>query len=270
MLAQPRVVGVIRVRATNHQQQGSHDDGGNFNAPHSAGSVVDRRHIESDVARPLSSGDHEFSDNSSVNDDDDEDTTLVFRRKLQEWAVNSKSTHAAVTSLLGVLRSHTCFSSLPSSARALLQTPRSSGVSQRSGGKYRHFGVEAGVRKVLQDFPELPAELSLTFNIDGLELCKSKRTTFWVILGRVNDVQEPFVVSVFFGHSKPSDANDLLSGFVDEMKVLLDDGITVGSQTLPVMLHALVCDAPCQSVCFVHKRPSRFLQLLKVHCERGT
>lgn len=122
-------------RSKHQQQQSSHDGGEIFNVLQPAGSVIDRRRIEGHVAQPLSSGDHELSDHSSVNEDD-EDTTLAFRHKLQEWAVNSKSIHAAVTSLLGVLRSRTYFSSLPSAARTLLHTPRSSGTSQRSGGKY--------------------------------------------------------------------------------------------------------------------------------------
>ncbi|KAH9384816.1 hypothetical protein HPB48_026834 [Haemaphysalis longicornis] len=73
---------------------------------------------------------------------------------------------------------------------------------------------------MLQDCPEIPEEVSLTFNIDGLEICKSKSTNFSLIVCRVKIVENvPFVLSVFFAHSKPTDPKDLLSGFLDETKM---------------------------------------------------
>ncbi|KAK8770419.1 hypothetical protein V5799_013121 [Amblyomma americanum] len=102
----------------------------------------------------------------------------TFRHQLQTWALESGSSHAAVTSLLKVLRSHKCFSSLPSSARALLQTPKKSNdLSEISGGQYRHFGVEAGIRQILGECRDLPPELNLTFHIDALPSSKSSRGT---------------------------------------------------------------------------------------------
>ncbi|XP_077498778.1 uncharacterized protein LOC144109886 [Amblyomma americanum] len=178
----------------------------------------------------------------------DEDVA-TFRHQLQTWAVESGSSHAAVTSLLKVLRSHKCFSSLPSSARALLQTPKKSNeLSEISEGQYRHFGVEAGIREILGQCRDLPPELNLTFHIDGLPLSKSSRGQFWTILGRISNLKHaaPFVTSVFFGDSKPRDANEFLYSFVEELNVLLSTGIAVEAFTIPVKLKAIVCDAPAK------------------------
>lgn len=96
---------------------GSRDD--DMNLPPPAFSLHhDQRRLSSDV---------QSADNDRVSrgiaSDDDESDVLNFRQRLQAWAVESRCSHAAVTSLLSVLRSHTCFSSLPSSARTFLQTP---------------------------------------------------------------------------------------------------------------------------------------------------
>lgn len=127
---------------------------------------------------------------------DDEESNVNFRQRLQAWAVESRCSHAAVTSLLSVLRSHTCFVSLPSTARTLLQTPgRVLNIRELAGGKFRHFGLEAGLRQTLLDCTHLPDELSLCFSIDGLPLVPSKRPspaistvsfTVFILPARVN------------------------------------------------------------------------------------
>lgn len=180
---------------------------------------------------------------------DGEDTVSDFRGRLQAWAVESQSSHVAVTSLFGVLRSHGCLASLPLSARALLQTPRKSlSILDLAGGKYHHFGLEIGLRRTLQDCEHMPSELRLTFNIDGLPLTKSSKGQFWTILGRINLLDKPpFVVGCFYCDSKPKDANEFLRRFVNELKLLMTSGIVFGTLEIPVALHALICDAPAKA-----------------------
>lgn len=181
---------------------------------------------------------------------DDRESDVNFRQWLQAWAVESRSSHAAVTSLLKGLRKHSCFASLPSSARTLLQTPsRALNIRELAGGKFHHFGIEAGLRQALQCCEPLPEELSVIFNIDGLPLAKSSRDQFWLILGRVRNFEnlEPFVVSVFFGKAKPKDANEFLQCFVDETKALLAGGLLFNGTSIPLKVHSLVCDAPAKA-----------------------
>ncbi|XP_070384800.1 uncharacterized protein [Dermacentor albipictus] len=182
--------------------------------------------------------------------DSGDSNVLTIRQMLQAWAAESRCPQAAVTSLLAVLRSHSCLSSLPSSARALLQTPkRVLTIKELGGGKFHHFGLEAGLRQTLHGGEHLPAELSLSFNIDGLPLAKSSRDQLWIILGRIQNFEdgEPFVVSLFFGKTKPQDANEFLQCFVEETKKLLVEGLSVHDASVPVKLHSIICDAPAKA-----------------------
>ncbi|KAH7979526.1 hypothetical protein HPB49_009753 [Dermacentor silvarum] len=154
--------------------------------------------------------------------DSDDSNVLNFLKKLQARAVESRCPQATVTSLLAVLRSHSCLLSLTLSARTLLQTPnRILNVKELAGGKFYYFGLEAGLRQTLLGCEHLPAELSLSFNIDGLPLAKSSRDQFWIILGRIGNFEdcEAFVVSVFLGNTKPQYANEFLQCFVEKSKV---------------------------------------------------
>lgn len=104
-----------------------------------------------------------------TNDEAPHDVAAVdFRRNLQLWALESKSSHKAVTSLLGVLRKRKCLASLPSTARTLLKTPKSTHVLTMAGGKFHHFGLEAGLRQALQSCKELPTELVINVNVDDM------------------------------------------------------------------------------------------------------
>ncbi|XP_077536347.1 uncharacterized protein LOC144148704 [Haemaphysalis longicornis] len=179
-----------------------------------------------------------------------EGDTGSFRSRLQTLAIEHGLSHSSVTALLGLLRTHGCFSSLPRSARTLLATPRrSQGILHIAGGKYCHFGIEEGVRDVLRLAKALPQELALNFNIDGLPIAKSSGSHFWTILGQVKDIDphSPFVVGVFFGYEKPDNGNEFLRLFVNDLKTVTTAGIQVGALTIPVRLNALICDAPAKA-----------------------
>jgi len=83
--------------------------------------------------------------------------------------VNNNLTHVQCNNILSVLRTHTCFSSLPKNVRTLLKTPRTPAVvSKVDPGNYIHFSLEAEIIKTLSLslISNVPHELEIDFNTD--------------------------------------------------------------------------------------------------------
>jgi hypothetical protein len=96
--------------------------------------------------------------------------------------------------------------------------------------------------------------LQLIINIDGVPLYRSsKSNVMWPILGRITNITDtkPFVISIYYGHSKPPNLNEFLSPFVEEMKKLENGILKVDGRSFTVKLNCVVCDAPARS--FVKK-----------------
>lgn len=54
-------------------------------------------------------------------------------------------------------------------------------------------------------------------------------------------------MGVFFGSSKPNNANSFLRLFVDDLNAALRAGVIIGETAIPVSLQALICDAPAKA-----------------------
>ncbi|XP_064465345.1 uncharacterized protein LOC135376812 [Ornithodoros turicata] len=192
----------------------------------------------------------ETESSASVCAGPDAGNTNDFCTRLRIWSVETGVTHSQLTGLLNILHTHPCFSNLPRSARTLLKTPRASPDFQDiHPGKYHHFGLASGLRYVLKNALSLPDILLLNVNIDGLPLTKSTTQQFWPILCDVVNCEksEPFPVGIYFGHTKPSNANDYLKLFVSEVKELLLNGVEIGGSHVPIKIEAFVCDAPARA-----------------------
>ena len=106
--------------------------------------------------------------------------------------------------------------------------------------------------------------LKLKFNIDGIPLFKSTGTQFWPILCSLGSYT-PFMVSIFYGPTKPSSLQDFLIDFLEELDEVIHAGISCGDRTYDVKIGAFICDAPARA----------FLKSIKGHtgydaCERCT
>lgn len=175
--------------------------------------------------------------------------------QLRMWAVYHSIPQKALTALLKLLRSHPCHSGLPSDARTLMRTPRSGQeIVDVPPGKYIHFGVTAGLTCALCS-AHTAHKISLSFSIDGLPVSRSSRAELWPIQCLIQNERnvQPFVVGVFFGDSKPKSSNQYLKAFVDEMKVLLDEGIQVCSRTIEVDVANFICNTPARAFILMTK-----------------
>ncbi|EAT43410.1 AAEL005157-PA, partial [Aedes aegypti] len=198
---------------------------------------------------------------------------IDFRDELKNWAIKFQIKHAALNSLLTLLKSHITDNVLPKDARTLVGTPRNTSISADPsiGGEYWHYGLRKVLDHTLSSYDKLPSKLSLNVNIDGLPTFKSSTTSFWPILVNVHELRRsmsPLVVGVFCGTckfanfivlcellatfliftAKPKDINVFLSPFVNDLNDVLENGLTINQQKISINLRCFICDTPARSM----------------------
>ena len=96
--------------------------------------------------------------------------------------------------------------------------------------------------------------------MDGLPLYKSNTKELWPILVRVLTAKDthPFVVSLFVGKTKPPSVEAFVRPFLDELKQMMENGITIGDAHFNVKVANFVCDAPAR----------QFVKCIAGHCGR--
>lgn len=183
---------------------------------------------------------------SSENDDDEQ---LDIRKELQKWGITHQVPQNAVSDLLKILKTHQCFSYLPSDSRTLFRTPKSTPVREVLPGNYCHMGIEEGIKSILnsQAHDLVPDLVKVHFNIDGIPIHKSTNTAFWPILGSIRSFEGVFVVGIYEGTSKPADVNCYLEEFVSEAINLFEKGIYFNNKKINFIIEAFVCDAPARA-----------------------
>lgn len=102
---------------------------------------------------------------------------------LKQWAIEYGITRRALSALLKILISAGLWY-LASDSRALLKTPRTVPIVDMCGGKYWYGGLRKNLETLLSSIKE-NITINLSFNVDGLPVFKSAKTTFWPILAHI-------------------------------------------------------------------------------------
>ena len=187
---------------------------------------------------------------SSINSEEDSHITNI-RDDWSEWAITFNVPHATLSALLTILRRSDI--DLPKDHRTLLSTPRLCDVKSLAGGTYCHIGVANGIHSTLSgssvDLDNCDT-LTLRVNVDGIPLSRSSTTNLWPLLCTIQELSgnDPFVVGVFSGTTKPSSVNEFLFDFIQEMKVLNVDGVLHDAKLYTIVLDAFICDAPARAL----------------------
>lgn len=200
--------------------------------------------------------DHNESQNdTSVTLEDiiDYKDTTTLRIDVQKLIIENNIAHSIANKLLLILRKHGHIE-LPSDVRVLLQTPRNVSANFKiiGNGNYVHFGLSSALEQSIKIYINFlkTKEIKLNLNIDGLPLCKSSGSQFWPIMASIEDIDvytKPFIIGVYHGMCKPTDANEFLTDFVNEFIVLSQRGITVYNEMYTVVINAIICDTPARS-----------------------
>lgn len=155
--------------------------------------------------------------------------------------------HQTINGLLQILRFHNV-SNIPKDARTLLKTPKKHVVHDIAGGTHWYNGIGTNLTLIYSGKSNIPNEIELMFNIDGLPISKSSLSQFWPILGQIyKSDYEPFFVSIFHGYSKPKDVNEYLEPFVAELNDLLENGFIIDEKPVEIICRCFLCDAPAKS-----------------------
>ncbi|CAC5378008.1 unnamed protein product [Mytilus coruscus] len=181
---------------------------------------IDHGDIDTECNAPyyLISDSEDELDSSTCSDNNDS-----FQDLLADWAVEFDIPMNALSSLLSILRPS--INNLPKDPRTLLGTKTTYEISELCGGQYFHFGLKSGIKSILSAEPDIlivDEQIRVQLNMDGLPLFRSSNAQFWPILGRIENVGkgEPFIIGLFYGNSKPSNAADYLSALIEEFNGL--------------------------------------------------
>uniref|UniRef100_A0A1B0DGN6 Transposase domain-containing protein n=1 Tax=Phlebotomus papatasi TaxID=29031 RepID=A0A1B0DGN6_PHLPP len=195
--------------------------------------------------RPLSSDDEETCEDLQEKPRLSE---ANLEEKLKDWALRSSLPHIWLKELLEILRIEPHLRHLPKDPRTFLQTPRKVLITPMGSGHYWYNGLRNVLQGCLSEVSD-NAIITLQFHVDGLPISRSSKLQLWPILCRIMEKPEipPKVIAIYQGHGKPSNLNDFLEPFVDEILELIQNGIMIDSKHLRIHIHSFICDSPARA-----------------------
>ena len=137
---------------------------------------------------------------------------------------------------------------LPLTSRTLLNNSINILIEYKSGCEYYFFGVAKMIYSYLNKFKtnlsSLENTLELMMNIDGLPLYKSSNICVWPILIKIVNLNIIFPVAITLG--KPKNL-DFMLDTINELTVMLSNGLSYNDTIINLNLTAIVADAPAKS-----------------------
>ncbi|XP_045034596.1 uncharacterized protein LOC116918629 [Daphnia magna] len=193
------------------------------------------------------SGKQEIFDDNDVGNDE----RPTFRQLFSVWVTIWGICQNAVDDLLSLFRSQSWGLDLPKTCRSLLKTPRSVNVKDIPPGKYHHFGILNGIIRILNLISEsdIPFEIFIFVNVDGLPIAKSSGSQLWPILAMISNIhfRQVFCVGLFHGSEKPHFSCEYLADFISEALNLCNNGFTYKDRPHILKIDGFICDAPARS-----------------------
>lgn len=183
-----------------------------------------------------------------------------------KWAIDCNIPQIAFNKLLILLKKHKCFEGFPKDCRTIMRTniENQPKIQTVEPGAYYHFGIlNKGIEQNFPShFPEFIKDknkIELVVGIDGLPLYKSNSEQLWPILTYIfPENNNVFPIGIYCGREKPTDSNVFLKNFVEEAKILYENGISIKNTTYIFSIYTLCCDVPAKSFVLKIKGHSGF------------
>ncbi|OXA41288.1 hypothetical protein Fcan01_24156 [Folsomia candida] len=192
--------------------------------------------------------------NSSSEYDSDEvnDADQDFKSGLVKWVAKHKINGVAVDDLLKLLSANIPGGNLPESYKTLMKTPTKYKIDLIDGGQYYHFGLERQLQRLskIAGFTDNFETIELKIGIDGLPISRSSKKQFWPILasGDILNNGKPFLVGLYFSlFCKPEKSDQLLGPLVEELTLLLANGVEINGLVRKISIKCIVADAPARN-----------------------
>nr|CAI5866725.1 unnamed protein product [Callosobruchus analis] len=163
---------------------------------------------------------HDPIQSSSLDSDEGETGDIKnfdFSQDIKAWALKHNIKHVAIKDLLEILNKNTDVR-FPKDPRTFQTTPCETNIWDIAGGQYWHNGLS------------------------------SSRYEFWPILFNINEFPyKPMIVGMYYGKGKPSNPNEFLSQFVEELMLIMNKGVMITEYKISVHLKCFICDSPARS-----------------------
>lgn len=173
-----------------------------------------------------------------------------LKNALHEWALKNRITHNALNELLTVLDEHAHIKMLPRNSRTLLRTPRIVEIQKMGNGEFWYGGIKECLQTAFKYIQQKPAEIKLNISVDGMTTFKSSKKKFWPIQINIVKMQNipPMIVGLWGGF-EPFGAEQFLRQFVNELNVILSNGIILNSSNIrtAVKINSFICDTPARA-----------------------
>lgn len=193
------------------------------------------------ISLNLSGGDKDSNDYEA-----EENPTVSF---LKQWSIKNNITHTALSELLKWFSTSPAIHNLPKDARTLLATPSATSlvIEDMEPGQFYYFGLQSKLETFVISQPQVINVLILQFNIDGVQIYKSKNVAFWPILSFIkNSKHYVFPVAIYSGTKKPH-LEEFFKKFVDELILLTNTGLVINNCNINIKIEAFCCDTPARS-----------------------
>ena len=165
---------------------------------------------------------------------------------MAKWAVENHCTRSSINQLLQILRESGHV--LPKDSRTLFQTSQVLITEGKCNRTYKYFGKKEQLIHFDKESLSHLSHINLIVNVDGVPLFKSYLQQFWSILVSVENLVDVFIVAIFYGNSKRNTLNDFLADFINEMKILKNDGLVItANKTITISIKCFVCVAPARA-----------------------
>lgn len=181
--------------------------------------------------------------------DDGASPLSPFHAALRAWVGEFNITLNALRALLSIVGTEFPECHLPKDPRTLMRTPRHLEITKLDdGAQYWYQGVAHCLERIFRNQPH-DETIAMNVNVDGLPLYNSSNKCFWPILLNIHNRPEvkPFAAAVYYGDKKPASVDTFFRPFIDELKVLITDGLTVNGHRLTIKIRAFICDSPARA-----------------------
>jgi len=181
-----------------------------------------------------------------LNLNNEDDRAEYVLRELKKWAKYGVSTKK-IDEILNILSP--LYPNLPKSYKTLLGTPRQNEIYQAAGGEMWYKGIRKNIeQRVSPEYLRGRNDIVIDLSMDGLPPYKYSYVDCWPVLGRLKGQEEPFIVAVYIGETKPNNVDEFLEDLVNELRVLQENGIALNGVVYPFAVQNYICDAPARSM----------------------